>query len=339
MKLSGRDAARFFDRPDLSAAGALLFGPDPVRIAARRRTLVEAIVGPKGLAEMRLTRMSGGDLRRDPAGLSDAMKATGFFPGPRAVLVEEAADGNAAAVRAALTDWRAGDAALVVTAGGLGPRSALRKAFEAARNAYAIGIYAEPPRREEIEAALAREGLSQVAPDAMADLQALAQSLDPGDFAQFLVKLALYTRGMPGPVTGEDIATCAPPAAEAEVNALVDLAADGRADGIARAFAALAPTTSATSLTIAAARHFRALHAAAVSTEAPEAALSRARPPVFGPRRSRMAAQVRGFGADKLETALELILDADLRLRSGRPTPGLALVERLFVRIAHLTRS
>jgi DNA polymerase III subunit delta len=51
-----------------------------------------------------------------------------------------------------------------------------------------------------------------------------------------------------------------------------------------------------------------------------------------------MAAQVRAFGPRKLETALGLILDAELRLRSGRPTPGLALVERLFVRLAHLAR-
>ena len=39
---------------------------------------------------MRLSPMPGPDLRQDPAPLLDAVKAVGFFPGARAVLVEEA---------------------------------------------------------------------------------------------------------------------------------------------------------------------------------------------------------------------------------------------------------
>jgi DNA polymerase-3 subunit delta len=185
VKLSGRDAARFFARPDPALAGILLYGADAMRVALRRASLVEALVGPDAAAEMRLTRMPGADLRRDPAALLDAVKAIGFFPGARAVLVEEAADAAAPAIRAALEDWRPGDAAIVVTAGGLGAGSALRKAFEAARQAVAIGIYADPPGRDEIEAALAAAGLPLPDRETFADLEALAQALDPGDFAQF----------------------------------------------------------------------------------------------------------------------------------------------------------
>lgn len=339
MKLTGRDAARYLENPGTGAAGCLLFGPDPVRISHKRRALIATLIGPDGSAEMRLTQLSGTDLRRDPAALSDAVKATGFFPGARAVLVEEAGDGITAPVRAALEDWRPGDATIVLCAGALGPRSSLRKAMEAAKNAFAIGIYADPMRRDEITAALAREGLSQVEPEAMADLEALAASLDPGDFEQFLVKLSLYMRAAPGGVASADIAAVAPAAAEADLAALVDLAADGRAGEVARAFAALGPSTSATSLTIIAARHFRTLHAASVHAGGPDGALARARPPVFGPRRSRMAAQVRAFGTERLEDALGQIMEAELRLRSGRATPGLALVERLFIRLARLARA
>ncbi|WP_424933209.1 DNA polymerase III subunit delta [Amaricoccus macauensis] len=338
MKLGGRDAARYLKKPGSDSAGCLLYGPDPVRTGLRRRDLVTALVGPKGAEEMRLTRFQGGDLRRDPAALTDALKATGFFPGPRAVVVEDAGDSNTAAVRAALEDWRPGDATLVLSAGSLTPRSSLRKAMEAAKNAFAIAIYADPMRRDEIEAALARESLSSISPEAMTDLEALAQSLDPGDFEQILVKLSLYMRGAPGPVSSDDIAAVAPPAAEAELTALVDLAADGRSRELARAFAALSPSASATGLTILAARHFRTLHAASIDPGGADTALARARPPVFGPRRSRMAAQIRAFGTERLENALGQIMEAELRLRSGRPTPGLALVERLFVRIAYLAR-
>jgi DNA polymerase-3 subunit delta len=340
VKLTGRDAARFFEAPDTGGAGALLFGPDPVRIAQRRQRLVAAMIGPDGATEMRLTRMGGADLRRDPAALNDAVKATGFFGGPRAVLVEEATDAQAEAIGAALADWRDGDAQIVVTAGSLAARSKLRKTFEAARNAFAIGIYADPPRRDEIAAALARAGLTDIAPSAMADLEALGQALDPGDFAQFLDKLALYKRGDAAPLAPEDVAACAPAAPGADLDALVELAADGRAGDLARAFVQLgALSSNATALTIAAARHFRTLHAASVDAGGPDAALARARPPVFGPRRARMAAQARALGADKCEAALTEIFDTDLRLRSGLATPGLALVERLFVRLARLRQS
>ena len=117
------------------------------------------------------------------------------------------------------------------------------------------------------------------------------------------------------------------------------LAADGAAGPLALAFRTLAARGgSPTGLTIAAGRYFRTLHAAAVAADGPEAALSRARPPVFGPRRARMAAQARALGESELEKALALIVEAELDLRSCRPLPGQALVERLFVRLAMLRR-
>jgi DNA polymerase III subunit delta len=337
MKLSSRDAAAWLARPDPDGSGALLYGADAMRVALRRQALVEAMVGPNGAAEMRLTRMAGSDLRRDPAALNDALRATGFFPGPRVVLVEDAADAQAGAIAAAFADWRPGDARMVVTAGALASRSALRKTFEAARHAVAIGIYADPPGRAEIEASLSAAGLADVPAAAMADLEALGRALDPGEFSQFIEKLALYKRGDPAPLGSEDIAACMTAGQPTEVDALVDLAAEGRASELAAGFAGFgARSSAATALTIAASRHYRALHAAAVDAAGPDAALSRARPPVFGPRRTRMAAQARALGPDRLEQALLQIVETELRLRSGRPTPALALVERLFVRLAHL---
>ena len=339
MKLSGRDAARFLARPDPNLAGILLFGADAMRVALKRAALVEALTGPDGAAEMRLTRMPGADLRRDPAALLDAVKATGFFPGPRVVLVEDTTDAAAPAIRTALNDWQAGDATIVVTAGGLTAGSALRKTFEPARTAAAIGIYDDPPGRDEIEAALTRAGLTRPDRETMGDIEALAHALDPGDFAQFLEKLALYKRGDATPLAAADLAACAPPAGEAELDAILTAAADGDTRRLARAFRGVSGRGgSPTGLTIAAGRYFRTLHAAACAGD-PSAALARARPPVLGPRRTRMAAQARALGPAELEKALTLIMEAELALRSSRPTPDAALVERLLVRLAMLKRA
>ncbi len=336
MKLSGRDAARWLGRPG-SEAAVLLYGADAMRVALKRAALVEALAGPEAAAEMRLVRMTGAELRRDPAALLDGIKATGFFPGPRVVLVEEAGDGNAEAALHALKDWADGDARIVVTAGSLRAGSALRKAFEGARNAFAIAIYDDPPSREEIAASLARAGVDAVAGPAAEAIEGLSRSLDPGDFAQFLGKLALYKGSDPAPVTLEEVEACAPESGEPEMDALVELAAAGEAQRLALALRRVGGRTAMpVSLAIAAGRHFRALHAAATAADGPEAALGRQRPPVFGPRRSRMAAAARAFGPARLETALGLITETDLALRSGGALPGMALVERMLVRIAML---
>lgn len=338
MKLTGRDAARYLDAPDPKGAGALLYGADASLVALRRAALVTAMIGPGGAEEMRLTRIAAGELRRDPAALADAVKAIGFFPGPRLVLVEEAGDGLAAIFAAALDAWAPGDARVLATAGALGASSGLRKLFEKSPRVAAIGLYADPPGRAEIADALAREGLRAVAPEALADLETLGRGLEPGEFAQFLKLLALYKRGDAAPLDPAELAALAPRAQDADLDTLLHHVAEGRAGDLVREIRRLAGQGSATSLTIAAARHFRALHAAAISPDGPEAALSRARPPVFGPRRSRMAAQARALGPDRLERALGWIVDAELDLRSARPVPAAALVERLFVRIAMLRR-
>ena len=336
MKLTGHDAARFLAKPDRSVAGILLFGADPMRVALKRAALVEALIGPDGAAEMRLERIAGADLRREPARAVDALKATGFFAGPRVVLVEEAGDAAAPALTAALADWRAGDATLVVAGGDLKPANVLRKAFEAARSAVAIGVYDDPPGRDEIEAALAGAGLGRIDREGFAAVEALAQALDPGDFAQLVAKLGLYKRGDPAPLAAPDVEACAPAAAEAEVDAVVGLAADGETGRLAAAIRRLGG--SPTTLTIAAGRHFRTLYAAALAAEGVEAGLARARPPVFGPKRARMAAQARAYRVERLEQALALMVDAELMLRSSRPVPAAALAERLLVRLAMLRR-
>jgi DNA polymerase-3 subunit delta len=52
-----------------------------------------------------------------------------------------------------------------------------------------------------------------------------------------------------------------------------------------------------------------------------------------------MAAQSRRWGAPKLETALTVLTDTDLSLRSaGATAPAMALVERAFIRLAILAQ-
>lgn len=339
MKLSGRDAARFFAKPQAGRTGILLYGPDSMRVALKRQSLVEAVIGPDGAQEMRLTRMAGNELRKDRGLLADAIKAQGFFPGPRAVLLEEASDTLAKTITVALSDWQPGDAFVVVTAGQLTARSSLRKLFEGHPNAYAVAIYTDPPTHEEIEATLNKAGLSNLGSAAMADLTALARAIDPGDFDQTMEKLALYKLKDDTPVSPEDVAACAPVTIEASLDDAIHLIAEARAADVVPMMKRLqGQGVNPTTVCIGATRHFRALHAAACHPQGPDTGLARARPPVFGPRKDRMARQARAWGMHRLENALGILTDTDLSLRSARPVPARAMLERAFIRIAMLAQ-
>ncbi|MDR5652392.1 DNA polymerase III subunit delta [Ruixingdingia sedimenti] len=339
MKLSGTEAARYFARPDPGKAGLLIYGADAMRVALRRQQVIAALVGPQGEAEMRLVRMAAGDLRRDPAAAGDAMREQGFFPGPRVVFVEDANDTVAAPLASALADWRPGDAVLVVTAGSLTAKSALRKAFESAPHAYAVGLYDDPPSREEIEAELAQAGLKTIDRAAMGDLETLAKVLDPGDFRQTVEKIGLYKWGDDSPLTPEDIAACAPATIEAELDDLMHVVAEARLREIGPLMRRIeGQGINAVRICIDATRHFRTLHAAASDPGGPGAGLARARPPVFGPRRDRMQRQAQHWGMRRLESALAVLVETDLTLRSAAKAPDMALVERALIRLATLAR-
>jgi len=341
MKLSPRDAPAYFAKPKADATGLLIYGADSMRVALRRQEVIKALIGPEGEEEMRLTRITASDLRKDPAQAVDALKAAGFFPGPRAVFIEDANDTAAPAILGALEDWQPGDAQLIVTGGQLKATSKIRKAFEGHQNAYATGIYDEPPSRDEIERTLRDAGITTDDRDSLSALFDLARSLDPGDFRQTVEKLALYKRSDSDPLSVADIEACAPVSIEADLDDILHVVAEAKAHEIGPLLTRLqAQGTNPVSLTIAATRHFRTLYAAASDPGGAAQGIGRVRPPVFGPRRDRMLRQAQQWGAPKLEAALGVLTETDLTLRSaGQTAPQMALVERALIRLAMLAQS
>lgn len=328
MKLNARDANAYFARPDPEKTGLLIYGGDAMRVALKRQEFLRNLLGKSAEEEMRLTRIPAAELRREPALLMDAIKAVGFFPGPRAAFVEDANDNIAKILIDTLADWQPGDAQIVVTGGDLKKTSKVLKAFEGHRGAYAVAIYDNPPDRAEIERMLTDAGLNPQA-DAMAALTDLARVIDPGDFRQTLEKLTLYKMNDATPLGLDDIAACAPTSTEADVDDILHVVAEARAGDIGPVMSKLqAQGVNAVTLVIMAVRHFRTLYRIAANPGAP----------IYGVRdRDRAQRQAKSWGAHKLETALTVLTDTDLTLRSaGQHAPALALVERAFIRLAML---
>jgi len=335
MKLSPRDAPGFLARPDPRVPGVLIWGADAMRVAERRQALIRALIGPEGEAEMRLTRFAAADLRKDPAAAMDATRAQGFFPGPRAVLIDEAADAAAPALAPALAERAEGDAMLVVTAGVLPASSKLRKLFEGDKRAFALAVYDDPPGQAEIAAMLQAEGLGGIPGEAMRDLTALAQVLEPGDFRQTLQRIALYKLGDPAPLTGVEIALLAPQGGEADTDDVLHAVAEGRAAEVAPLMARLAAQgATPVTLCIGAIRHFRVLHGLLADPRGPAQAVEKLRPPVYGPRRTRLVRQAERWSLSQVEEALRQLTDTDLTLRSSSRAPLAALLQRTLMRLA-----
>ena len=327
MKLGRRDGAGIIAKPPSDKLGLLLYGSDAMRVALKRQEYLKALLGPAADEEMRLTRIPAADLRREPALLMDAIKAVGFFPGPRAAFVEGANELVAAIIIETLNDWQTGDAQIVVTAGDLKKTSKLLKTFKGHRNAYAWGIFDDPPDRAEIERML-NEAKLRADGASMGALEDLARSLDPGDFRQTLEKLALYKLSEPDTaVSLEDIAACAPASVEAAVDDILNIVAEKESAMIGPLMRRLqSQGVNAVTLSIMAMRHFRTLHRAVCSPGAP----------IWGVRdRDRVQRQSRDWGVHKLETALGILTDTDLLLRSaGQTAPAMAIIERTFIRLA-----
>ncbi|MEY4982978.1 MAG: hypothetical protein RIR62_1244 [Pseudomonadota bacterium] len=339
MILKGIEASRYFARPDPAKTGLLIYGADAMRVALKRQEVIAALIGPAGEAEMRLTRIPASDLRKDGALLLDAIKAQGFFPGPRVAFVEDATDGMAGVIETALKEWRAGDAQIVVTAGELkGKTAPLKVLFEKHPNAFAAGLYDDPPTREEIEEMLRKAGLTQIDREAMTDLANLSRALDPGDFRQTVEKIALYKFGDPAPLMPAEIAALAPAAIEAEVDDLIHAVADGKGDAIGPLMRRLeGQGTNPVTLCIAAMRHFRSLHAAACDPGGAAAGIGKLRGVPFKAR-DAMQRQASGWGVKRLEEAIALIVETDLTLRSASRAPGMAVMERALIRLSMAVR-
>ncbi len=339
MKVSARSAVRMVEERQASLPAVLLYGVDPLRVSALRAKIVAAWLGSGEGADLRLERLDGAELRRDPEALVLAMKAQGFFAGPRVVLVEGAGDAALDAVEAALSAFVPGDALIVLTAGDLRPQSKLRRLFEGHKHAAAVAVYDDPPTPEEIDRALAKVGFKALSSEARRDLHALAQALAPSEFELLLERLALFKQGDPTPLSPAEVEALAPTGIEAEVDDLITAATAGELRRIPLLVARLlGQGVSPVTMALALLRHLRLLHWLASEPAGAAAALERLRPPLPFRLRNRVLRELQRWEIRQLDAALTEAFQLDLSLRQSPVAPARALVERGFLKVAALAR-
>ena len=144
MKPTAAQVTAYLKTPDPRVPTVLLYGPDAGLLSERAAQLMRAAAGSVDDAFQTAT-FSASELTQQPTRLLDETLAMSLMGGRRAVRLRDVDERLAPRLKEFL-ETRQGDTLVVVEAGDLNARSALRKLFEAAPAAQAIPCYADGPR-------------------------------------------------------------------------------------------------------------------------------------------------------------------------------------------------
>jgi len=138
--LKAHEVERFVRRPDLEAGILLVYGPDSGLVRETAQRLVRHYAGT-GSDGMGLVTLDGAELDGDPGRLLVEAGTSSLFGERRVVRVRNAGKGLAPPLAALAADPL--DAIVVVEAGNLAPRDALRALVEASKVGRALPCYAD----------------------------------------------------------------------------------------------------------------------------------------------------------------------------------------------------
>ena len=330
MKITPRDADAFLRSPDPAARAVLVYGPDAGLVCERVEALVKGVAGDLS-DPFRVADFSAKELIDDPARLADEAAALSLTGGRRAVRLRQGDDSLAPLFRAFLGAPAAdapggapGDTLIVVEAGDLPARSALRKAFESAKTGAALACYRDDERSL---GAVIRETLREFGHEATPDALAYLSAHLGGDrqlSRRELEKLALYKGGEPGPIELVDAQACVGDSAALSVDDLAYAVGGGAAAAADRALArSLQEGVQPVAALRAVSRHFQRLHLVVGLVESGlplDDASKRLRPPLFWKVAPAFRAQAAAWSPAALARALARLLEAEADCKnSGAP--------------------
>jgi len=339
MKLQPKNKNAYFLKPDPQMAGLLLYGVNPARVQKKKNEFINALLGLNATEEMRLTIISTTNLRKEPNLLIDAIKAQGFFPGRRCILVENTSDRFTTLIQSALMERKHGDAHILLTATLLSPKSSLRKLFEGANDVYIAPIFDDPPSHGEVIAEINKKSLPDIEKDALEQLFYLSQSLSPDEFSQTLEKISLYKISDSTSLTYNDIKELTPYVIEAGIEEATNIVAEGRTSEVGPLLRKLeSQGIHLVHICVSTTAHFKKLYRALNDSSGPEMGIRNLKPPVPFNKSARLVRQVKSWNSTKLSHAISLLSNLDIELRSNSNAPNNARIERAMIRLSLMNR-
>lgn len=315
--LKASEVERFVRRPDLAAGVFLVYGPDGGMVREIAQKLARHFAGADA-ASMNLVTLDGGEVDADPGRLLVEAKTISLFGDRRVVRVRGAGKGAVMALTELLDD--PGGAVIILEAGNLTPREALRPLVEASRNGRTLPCY---PDTDESLVRLINEWLAEAGISAEPDVATtLRENLgnDREVTRRELEKLAHYAAETRVLTRGDVLTLCADNAALA-IDEILDATGTGHAERLDTALdRALAAALNMQQLVTMAIGHFTMLRRWRVDVDAgrsPREVLGGARPRPHFSRTSALEQQLRLWSDAALSAALERLhlASADSRKR------------------------
>ena len=321
MKLAAGRVEGFLRRPDTAIRAVLLFGPD-AGLVRERADMLGRSIAPDLHDPFRVADLTGAALAADPARLFDEAAQISLMGGQRLVRVRDVGDTQSAAFGRFLAAPPDGGL-VVVEAGDLPARGALRRVFEDAACGVAIACYPDGAR-----------DLADVIRESLA-AHRVAASRDAVDFLvghlggdrlltrSELEKLTLYA-GDGGRVELDDARLSIADSAALSLDDAVLAAAEGNAAALDRALSRVFQEgESPVSVIRAALRHLQRLHALSIRVAAGDnvdIALRSARPPIFFKQQDSFRRQLARWTEPRLRRQLSALAAAEVCLKTtGMP--------------------
>ncbi|RDD63254.1 DNA polymerase III subunit delta [Ferruginivarius sediminum] len=329
MKIKPAQADAFARKPDPKIRAVLVYGPDRGLVRERVGALIASVVDDPH-DPFRVAELSSSQVAKEPALIADEAAALSFGGGRRVVWLRDAGEDAVKGLSAFLGD-PVGDALVVVEAAELDTRSKLRQLFEKSDAGAALACYRDDARSlpNLIRETLREHGL-EVSGEAV-DYLASQLGGDRLVTRSELRKLAFYKGG--GRVELADARECVGDTAALSLDDVALSCADGDLPALERAFdRALQEGANPVQPLRAAARHFQKLHLVAGASNLDQA-IDRLRPPIFWKNKPRFKAQAEAWTSASLARALEILLEAEGRVKSTG-LPAEAISARALMEIA-----
>ncbi len=253
MKRQGRQASSFCTAPDPQCFAALVFGKPGAPIDEHASLLTRHWL--KSASDpLDIKRTSPEDARSDPAAVIDELYSASLFGGASLIQVNIARESEAAPFLNALSAIEERDdppsGRLLVIAGDLGPRSKLRKAFEAAKSGYALQFYERSSQefQDWARQRLRKDGVNLTSDAEDLLLRTLLE--DQTLAGTELDKLALYAIDRDTPLTAEEVSALVSLEDQSPHFQLIDFALDGNRKAVTSLLPQIAMETAAIPLLI-----------------------------------------------------------------------------------------
>lgn len=343
MKLTGARAAKFVQAPQSDIIGVLLYGPDRGLVKERGGLLTKYYL-PNPDDAFAATILTADDLTGDPAKLADEISALSMFGDARLVRLRLDHERNGAAIAKIIksfdTEPEKAEAKLIIEAGDLTPRSAVRKAFEAAGRFTAIGCYTANAADL---ANLVRTSLNEHSIAIDKDALDFWTPLLEGDYAMArseIEKMALYKGYGTEPnakVTMADVRILAAGGQSVSIDDIIMSAMSGNVAECDASFRrAVAGKMNSAVILRSLQRHIGRLLEASVNIDngdSAEGALRSLRPPVFRMQERAFLSQLRIWPGSMLRRALSQSLEAEKQLKTAS-APVDAITGRLLLALS-----